>query len=76
MALEHLRASDAALAHVIDTVGPFRLQLNKAPSIFAALARAIVYQQLTGKAAATIFARLSLVIRLGENWMPAALRGP
>jgi 3-methyladenine DNA glycosylase/8-oxoguanine DNA glycosylase len=58
VALEHLRASDAALAHVIDAVGPFRLQLNRASSIFAALARAIVYQQLTGKAAATIFARL------------------
>jgi 3-methyladenine DNA glycosylase/8-oxoguanine DNA glycosylase len=28
-----------------------------APSIFSALAQAIVYQQLTGKAAATIFAR-------------------
>jgi methylated-DNA-[protein]-cysteine S-methyltransferase len=58
VAIEHLRASDAALARVIDAVGPFRLQLNKAPSVFVALAEAIVYQQLTGKAAATIFSRL------------------
>jgi methylated-DNA-[protein]-cysteine S-methyltransferase len=58
LAIAHLRASDPALAHLIDTVGPFRLELKKAPSVFAALAEAIVYQQLTGKAAATIFARL------------------
>ena len=58
VAVEHLRTSDAALARVIDTVGPFRMQLKKAPNIFGALAEAIVYQQLTGKAAATIFARL------------------
>ena len=55
-AVEHLRASDAALARVIDAVGPFRMRLKSTPSIFVALAEAIVYQQLTGKAAATIFA--------------------
>jgi methylated-DNA-[protein]-cysteine S-methyltransferase len=58
VAVEYLRTSDAALARVIDTVGPFRMQLKIAPNIFGALAEAIVYQQLTGKAAATIFARL------------------
>ena len=57
IALDHLRASDETLARVIETVGPFRLQLIAASSIFSALARAIVYQQLTGKAAATIFGR-------------------
>ena len=56
-AVDHLRASDETLARVIETVGPFRLQLIGASSIFGALAQAIVYQQLTGKAAATIFAR-------------------
>ena len=56
-AVEQLRASDASLARVIDTVGPFRLELIEASSIFDALARAIVYQQLNGKAAAAIFAR-------------------
>ncbi|HMD62979.1 MAG TPA: DNA-3-methyladenine glycosylase [Stellaceae bacterium] len=60
-AVEHLRASDASLARVIDAVGPFRLQLIEAASVFAALAQAIVYQQLTGKAAATIFARFCAV---------------
>jgi 3-methyladenine DNA glycosylase/8-oxoguanine DNA glycosylase len=56
-AVDHLRASDETLARVIETVGSFRLQLIGASSIFGALAQAIVYQQLTGKAAATIFAR-------------------
>jgi 3-methyladenine DNA glycosylase/8-oxoguanine DNA glycosylase len=56
-ALDHLRASDETLARVIETVGPFRLQLIAASSIFAALAQSIVYQQLNGKAAAAIFAR-------------------
>ncbi|MBV8505348.1 MAG: DNA-3-methyladenine glycosylase 2 family protein [Alphaproteobacteria bacterium] len=56
-AVEHLRASDQSLARVIDSVGPFRLQLIGASSIFGALAQAIVYQQLNGKAAAAIFAR-------------------
>jgi O-6-methylguanine DNA methyltransferase len=57
-AVAHLQASDPVLARVIDDVGPFDLTLRKTSSIFAALAEAIVYQQLTGKAAATIFARV------------------
>jgi len=56
-AVEHLRASDESLARVIDSVGAFRLQLIGASSIFGALAQAIVYQQLNGKAAESIFAR-------------------
>ncbi len=43
---------------MIDAVGPFDLRLEKAPNLFVALAEAIVYQQLTGKAAATIFGRV------------------
>jgi len=58
VAVTHLRASDAALARLIEAVGPFRLQPKTTASLFVALAEAIVYQQLTGKAAATIFARL------------------
>src|SRR5439155_16025712 len=45
-AVAHLRVSDAALARVIDNVGAFDLALRKTASIFAALAEAIVYQQL------------------------------
>jgi len=68
VAIEHLRAADPAMARVIDAVGPFRMQLKKAPSIFGALAESIVYQQLAGRAAATIFARVcALVPRAHEG---------
>jgi len=65
LAVAHLRASDPTLARVIDEVGPFRMQLRPAPSVFAALAEAIVYQQLNGKAASAIFARLSALFPRG-----------
>jgi methylated-DNA-[protein]-cysteine S-methyltransferase len=57
-ALAHLRQADAPLARLIDAVGPFGLKLQNTPSVFGALAEAIVHQQLTGKAAATIYARV------------------
>ena len=46
------------LARTIDAIGPFRIERDRRSSIFVALAEAIVYQQLTGKAASTIYARL------------------
>jgi 3-methyladenine DNA glycosylase/8-oxoguanine DNA glycosylase len=58
IAVAHVRASDATLARLIDVVGPFRMQLRGTSSLFAALAEAIVYQQLNGRAAATIFGRV------------------
>ncbi|MGC3982902.1 MAG: methylated-DNA--[protein]-cysteine S-methyltransferase [Steroidobacteraceae bacterium] len=57
-ALKHLRASDAALSALIDRIGPYTLELNETHDLFLALARAIVYQQLHGKAAATILQRV------------------
>jgi len=57
-AVRHLRAADPALARVIDRAGPFALELKRANTIFGMLAEAIVYQQLTGRAAATIYARV------------------
>jgi len=57
-AVEHLRAADAQLARLMQQVGPFRLEPQRTPDLFAALAEAIVYQQLTGKAAETIFGRV------------------
>jgi 3-methyladenine DNA glycosylase/8-oxoguanine DNA glycosylase len=57
-AIRHLKKADPELARVIDAAGPFAMQLNPARSVFQALARAIVYQQLSNKAAATIFGRL------------------
>ena len=57
-AVAHLKAADPALAAIIDTVGPFRMELKRSRSLFGALAEAIVYQQLSNKAAATIYGRV------------------
>jgi 3-methyladenine DNA glycosylase/8-oxoguanine DNA glycosylase len=50
--------SDPRLAQLIDRVGPCRLTIRQMASPFEALLEAIVYQQLTGKAAATILGRV------------------
>jgi len=57
-AVAHLRAADPVLARIVEAAGPFAMELKKARSVFAALAEAIVYQQLSNKAAATIFGRV------------------
>jgi len=57
-AVAHLKAADPRLAAIIDTVGPFRMELKQSRSLFGALAEAIVYQQLSNKAAATIYGRV------------------
>ncbi len=55
-ALNHLRSADPVLGGVIDRVGPFRMKYVE-PG-FPALLRAIVGQQVSTRAAATVFARL------------------
>src|SRR6185312_6188219 len=54
---EHLNLSDPVLAAVIAKVGPCRMEFG--PPEFHSLAEAIVYQQLNGKAAVTIFKRFA-----------------
>lgn len=56
-AVAHLRSADPELARAIDAAGPFKLELKPAASLFAALAEAIVHQQLATKAAAAIHGR-------------------
>lgn len=74
VALAQLSKCDEHLAHLIQVVGPFRMKQKKAASLFHALAEAIVYQQLHGKAAATIFARVCALFPGGhEGLNPAAL---
>src|SRR5688572_33343373 len=55
-ALNHLRSVDPTLARIIDIVGPYRIQYNE--PVFGSLVRSIVYQQLSGRVASVIFARL------------------
>lgn len=52
-----LCAADPKLAVAIERAGPFNLELRRWPQPFHALLRSITYQQLSGKAAATIFGR-------------------
>jgi DNA-3-methyladenine glycosylase II len=57
-AIAHLRANDAKLAALIDRVGEFTLRLDHTASPFDSLLESILYQQLHGKAAATIHRRV------------------
>jgi DNA-3-methyladenine glycosylase II len=57
-AVEHLKAADAKLAALIECAGPFTMRLDPAPSPFESLLESILYQQLHGKAAATIHRRV------------------
>jgi 3-methyladenine DNA glycosylase/8-oxoguanine DNA glycosylase len=59
VAVEHLRSKCDLLRHFIDDCGGLGLKVRRESDLFNALARAIVYQQLSGKAAATIHGRFS-----------------
>jgi DNA-3-methyladenine glycosylase II len=56
-AIQHLKKSDPVLGTLIERIGPYRMQYRD-PN-FHSLVRSIVYQQLSGKAALTIFNRLT-----------------
>src|SRR5258705_1135290 len=56
-AINHLKKSDPVLAAIIAKIGPWRMQFGE--PTFHSLAEAILYQQLNGKAAVTIFNRFT-----------------
>ena len=72
-AVAHLRSCDEDLCALMDRVGPFTLQLRPSGTLFESLLRAIVYQQLHGKAAATIHGRVLAVLETRGGPVPAAL---
>jgi methylated-DNA-[protein]-cysteine S-methyltransferase len=53
-AVRALRAADAALAKIIDATGDRRPRITPLASVFEALGRSIVFQQLSGRAASAI----------------------
>jgi DNA-3-methyladenine glycosylase II len=55
-ALKHLKKSDPVIAAIIERVGPYAMQYRDPE--FETLVRSIVYQQLSGRVAGVIFARL------------------
>lgn len=56
--LEHLRAADPVMAGLIERAPPCRFDIDPMQSPYQALFESIVYQQLSGKAAATILGRV------------------
>jgi DNA-3-methyladenine glycosylase II len=56
-ALVHLRKADPVLSQIIEQVGAYRMQYREPD--FSTLVRSIVSQQISGKAAATVYARLT-----------------
>jgi DNA-3-methyladenine glycosylase II len=56
-AITHLKKCDPVLRAIIERVGPFRMEYGEPQ--FCSVAEAIVYQQLNGKAAQTIFKRFA-----------------
>ncbi len=58
LACRELSAADTKLGRLITRAGPFTMKIASAQSPFEALVESIVYQQLHGKAAATIHRRL------------------
>ena len=65
--------ADPTLGALMKRVGPFRLEVEGLRSPFMALARSIAYQQLTGKAAATIFGRVLERVGQGPRFTPEAV---
>ena len=57
LACRHLTEADPRLGELMEKAGPFTMRPIPTQSLFAALARSIVYQQLSGKAAGTILSR-------------------
>ena len=68
-AVNHLKKSDPILRAIIERVGPCRMEYG-VPE-FSSLAEAIVYQQLNGKAAVTIFNRFAALA--GEPLTPEGI---
>ncbi|MES1940072.1 putative DNA-3-methyladenine glycosylase [Salinisphaera sp. T5B8] len=71
-AVRELVAVDPVLGELMARVGPYAPQTVAAPDAFHALMRAIVYQQLSGKAAGTIHRRV--LTALGGGDTPGAER--
>lgn len=72
-AVRHLCAADPTLARLISRVGAFRLRLAPFRSCYEALGEAVIFQQLTGRAARTILGRVKASIGGARFPAPRAL---
>lgn len=75
-AVNHLRRVDPVMADVIAAVGPCRFDTTPHLTHFEAVARSIIYQQLSGKAAATIHGRFEALFAGERPHAPGVLALP
>ncbi len=69
-AMQHLAAKDNRIAELIQSTQQFQLDEALAESPYEALLEAIAYQSISGKAAATIFARIKALSSTGRAPTP------
>jgi DNA-3-methyladenine glycosylase II len=72
-ATAHVAKRDRTLARVVREVGPCRLEIAARQSPYEALFESIVYQQLSGRAAAAIHARVCKLFGARRCPRPAAV---
>ena len=72
-ALAHLRRSDPRLGELIDRAGPFAMELRPVKSLFEALLRSIIYQQLHARAAESIHGRVVAELKKAGGVTPETL---
>ena len=70
-AIDEVASRDPVLAQLVERIGPIRHRPRDPDGPFAALVRAIVFQQLAGRAAQAIYGRLRATV--GETLTPEAL---
>lgn len=73
-AKKHLSAADPVMAALMARIGPCRLVVDQQQDLFLALARAIISQQLHGKAAETIFNRTCALFPRSEQFTARDIR--
>jgi len=71
-AIQHLRQADSTLAAIMQRSGPCKMTFSE--PTFPTLVRSIVYQQLHGKAALSIFTRLEGALSAGSITPEAILK--
>ena len=71
-AINHLKKADPVMAAIISKAGPYRMQYRE--PVFQTVVRSIVYQQLSGKAALTIFNRLAAAAKVNPMTPEAILK--
>ena len=71
-AINHLKKADPVMAAIIAKAGPYRVGYTD--PVFQTLVRSIVYQQLHGKAALTIFNRLAEAVKVKPMTPEAVLK--